>query len=120
MDAIVGHLLRPDGLPLGIVALDKEGKLVGSGTLSGPSFGADHAEYPFVIGLCVDPARRQRGIATQIVTALCDIAVQAGYQDIFATARGAEPLFTRLGFERRRTVSDGALDWQVLHRQLLK
>lgn len=105
-------------LPIGFVAIDETGNIVGSGTLAGPSYGAVDSETPWIIGVCVAPEQRNKGIASRIVKALCQCAAERGHDAVFATTVSAEGLLARAGFRPLRHLTDDKGVWVVMRKDL--
>ena len=109
---------RADGLPMAVIALDAASDVIGAGTLADRSFGAKDAEGPWITGLCVTPAARGKGVATEIVGALCRLCSAHGYVQVYAATIAAEGLLERCGFRTLRMVNDATGAWCVMSADL--
>lgn len=101
-------------VPLAVVAMDAGGAVMGTGALDVTSFGANPAEGPWVVGLCVAPAWRGQGVAGRIVAMLEAEATRLGHRHLYTAAHGAVPVFAGRGWRLIRDVPDGAATWHVL------
>lgn len=84
------------------------GKVVGTVALAPTSFGAQVGEGPWLIGLCTDPQHRGNGIGS----ALVQWAMQES-ETVFSTTQNAAGIFTRLGWQEIRQVTDNTGTWTV-------
>lgn len=96
---------RDSGLPMGLVALFNN-RPVGAAALASLSFGAMAGEGPWLIGLAVDPAFRQQGVATQMVARAETVARgQAAW--LYCTTDAAATLLMRRGWTDLRRAGEG-------------
>ncbi|SFS19039.1 Acetyltransferase (GNAT) family protein [Yoonia litorea] len=109
---------QTERLPIGLVAIDQTDTLVGTGTLSGPSYGAQSDEAPWITGLCVVEHMHGHGIASQLVQDLCRVATSTGHRQVFATTSQALGLMQRAGFAELRQLNDDHGTWHVLRKTL--
>lgn len=96
---------RDSGLPMGLVAL-YDNRPVGAAALAALSFGAMAGERPWLIGLAVDPAFRQQGIATQLV-ARAEAEARTGATWLYCTTDAAATLLLRRGWTDQRRAGEG-------------
>lgn len=97
-----------------MVALDADGRVIGTGTIARSSFGADAGEFPWVVGLVVTATAQGRGVGTAVVAALEAEAARLGYDEVFATTEAASGLLVRRGWTEIRQVDNH----RVLRRSL--
>lgn len=99
------------GIPLGFVALDPGGRVLGTVALGLTGHGAEPEEGPWVNGLAVAAAQRGHGIGSALVAAAEAEVRRQGYPRAFTAAREAADLFRRLGWRDLRPLPEG---WAVL------
>lgn len=110
--------IRRDGLPIAVVAL-QGARVIGTATLSTGSFGKLDDESPWLIGLCVVPDLRGRGLASALVAAIEAVARDQGYQVVHTTTQGARGLLLRRKWQDLRAATDNSgAPWSVLHKEL--
>jgi GNAT superfamily N-acetyltransferase len=86
-----------DGLPLTLVAMDLDGRVIGAVTLGAPgesSRGID-VEEPCVTGMVVRAGERLCGVGSLIIRAAEDLARQHGHDRLWVDAGDAELDFYR-------------------------
>ena len=105
----VAQRCRSNGMPLGLVAVDDEGHVVGTVSLGASSHGARGAEAPWIIGLAVHPDHRGRGLAAALIKAATERAGEMGHSTLFAATSRAAPIFREAGWEELRRHDDGTL-----------
>lgn len=115
--ATIAGRAHGNGLPFGLVAIAPDGTRVGTVGLDELSFGAEHGETPWIVGLAVASAHRQQGIGGALVGAMVAEAVRRGHRNIYATTT-EEALFARGGFTVVRKALDAGVVWTVVRRSL--
>lgn len=88
-----------NALPVCLIALDSETRLLGTIALRGNSVGSDLAEGPWLAGLYVAPEHRRRGVGTALVAALEQEAARLGFEAVYTSTDAADGIMRRRGWE---------------------
>ena len=89
--------MRPDAIPMIIVALDGDGTPVGMASLINDDLRGD-PRNPWLASVYVPPAARRSGIGSRLVGAVERLAVQLGYDRLYLFTASAPQLYARLGW----------------------
>lgn len=101
-------------LPIGWVAT-LDGIVVGTVACAETSFGQSaDTQGPWLIGLTVDTAVRNQGIASELVGAVMAYACNRGWKSLFTTTISAQKIMARHGWRDHSIVSDNSQDWTVM------
>lgn len=90
---------RLDGLPLGLIALDEQGRLLGIAALKAESIASHSHLSPWAAAGCVDPARRGQGIGLQLLRGLEARAAAQGFEHLYCATGSADSLLRRAGWQ---------------------
>ena len=105
-------------LPLGVAALSGT-KVIGTAAVAATSFGVETGvSGPWLIGLIVAADYRNKGVASSLVGSAEQLAKRMAFKKLYTTTRSAKGLMARRGWHDCATVSDGALDWHVMYKDL--
>jgi len=92
----------PRRLPIVFVAVDGDGRALGTATLMNDDLD-DDKRNPWLASVYVAPEFRRRGIAAQLVGAVEAAARRLGFARIFLYTPSAAPLYARLGWRALET-----------------
>ncbi|MFQ1700519.1 GNAT family N-acetyltransferase [Loktanella agnita] len=109
---------RAQGLPYAMLCVGNNGRVLGSGSLSGQSFGQEPGEGLWLVGLCVVAGQRRKGIGAGLVKALAQHARSQDYSDLYTTTQNAAGLLRSLGWVTLRDIGNDDARWQVLRKAL--
>ena len=87
-----------DALPVCLVAVDAQGKAVGTATLKPDSVGSELGVGPWLAAVLVPVEYQGGGIGTALVAAIETIAGQLGFESIFSSTDSAAGILTRSGW----------------------
>ncbi|MBC8158523.1 MAG: GNAT family N-acetyltransferase [Alphaproteobacteria bacterium] len=85
-------------LPLCLVALDDQGKFLGTAALKGRSVGDDLAPGPWLAAMLVVGKHRGAGVGTALVRAIEKEALQLGLRTIYTSTDVADTIMVRHGW----------------------
>ena len=88
-----------DALPIGLVALDPAGGVLGTATLKADGAGSETGVGPWLGALLVGEAYRRKGVATALVGAAEGHARRLGFAELYAAVIPARTLLRRAGWE---------------------
>lgn len=88
-----------NALPVCLIALDSETRLLGTIALRETSVGSELAEGPWLAGLYVAPEHRGRGVGTALVGALEHEAARLGFDAVHTSTDAADGIMRRRGWE---------------------
>lgn len=97
-----GHALF--GLPLTLVAIDREGQLLGSASLIMDDMEQQAPYAPWLANVLVLPAARGRGIGAALISAIADRARAIGHVQLYLFTTDQQDFYTQRGwmpFEER-------------------
>ncbi|HVF70162.1 MAG TPA: GNAT family N-acetyltransferase [Chthoniobacterales bacterium] len=102
--ARLGAQVNRDRIPLTVVALD-EATVLGSASLISEDMDTRPELTPWLASVFVDPAKRRRGIAGQLVRRIVAEAARLGVPLLYLYTVHSEKLYARLGwtFQERTT-----------------
>jgi len=87
-----------DGLPITLVAMDLEGRVIGAVTL-GPEDGSTGSSFaeraPWVVRMVVRPGERRCGVGRLMMAAVEDLALEHGHRQVWVAAGEQEVDFYR-------------------------
>jgi GNAT superfamily N-acetyltransferase len=89
-----------DRLPVAVVALDDEDRILGTAALKAVSAGGDIAPGPWLAPLLVGPEHRGRRVATALIAAIKRHARELGFSELFVSTAIPGGLFERRGGQR--------------------
>ncbi|MCX2862372.1 GNAT family N-acetyltransferase [Paucibacter sp. PLA-PC-4] len=90
---------RLEGLPLGLIALDKHGRLLGIAALKAQSIVSHGHLSPWAAVGCVDPARRGQAIGLQLLRGLEARAAAQGLEHLYCATGSADSLLRRASWQ---------------------
>jgi predicted N-acetyltransferase YhbS len=99
--------LQTDAIPLGLVALDDGGALLGAASLVDQDASGFPPARPRLANVYVPPEHRRRGLGSALTEGVAAEAVRLGVADLFLYTNSQERLYARLGW---RTVKRFTLD----------
>src|SRR5262249_47281838 len=85
---------RSSGLPMGLVAM-ADGRGIGTLAIAGCATSSHNHLTPWIAGLWVEAARRNRGLGARLVRAACTLAREQGYDELYVATITASKLFLR-------------------------
>ncbi len=97
---------KRSGLPIRLVAFN-DGELAGTITLREQATWTLPEYHPGLGGLLVAEKFRNQGIGTELVRAGMKVALEQGYERVYATTVNAAGILERLGWELIQEVSHG-------------
>lgn len=101
-----------DRLPICLVALDTDGRPVGTAALKTESVGSELGVGPWLAAVLVPAAQRGRGIGSVLVAAIEQTATRLGHEAIYTSTDTAQRILERRGWRAMATVPSlrGTLD----------
>lgn len=90
--------MRRDALPLALVALDAEGRPLGTAALKTESAGSELGLSPWLAAVLVGPPHRGRGIGSALVTAIEGEARRLGHPMLYTSTDTMSGLLQRRGW----------------------
>ncbi|GIJ45009.1 hypothetical protein Val02_18950 [Virgisporangium aliadipatigenens] len=101
-----------DGLPFTVVAVDADGAAVGVVGLGEFDHAELRAHSPWVMGMVVEPARREKNIGRTLMAELEARAARLGYRQLWVSTEIAAGFYERCGWERVGTaqVTEGPVE----------
>jgi GNAT superfamily N-acetyltransferase len=106
-----------DGLPMGVVAFF-ENELCGIAALKADSITTHSHLGPWAAAGLVSPLYRRRGIGTELIRALEDIARNLGYARIYCGTSTANRILERLGWQFMEQVEYNGEDVCIYQKAL--
>lgn len=94
-----------DELPIALVALDTDDRLLGTAALKEESVGSKPGQMPWLAALVVGPQHRGRGVGTRLVAAICSEARRRGFDRLYISTDTAGTIVKRLGWLPLDTVA---------------
>lgn len=91
-----GHALF--GLPLTLVATDRQGQLLGSASLIMDDMEQQVPWSPWLANVLVLPAARRRGIGAALISAIADHARAMGYRQLYLFTPDQQDFYTERGW----------------------
>lgn len=89
-----------DRLPIALVAIGKDGQILGTAALKTKSLGSEYGYGPWLAALLVDKPCRGRGIGTLLIGAIEEQARRLGFSAIYASTDSAGSVLTRRGWSQ--------------------
>jgi predicted N-acetyltransferase YhbS len=102
--ARLGDALQTDGLPLALVAVSKEGQLVGSASVLASTVTHRHLS-PWLSSVFVPSAFRGHGIASALSLRAVKEAQRLGFETLYLFTPRSEQLYAQLGWTRMEVVT---------------
>jgi predicted N-acetyltransferase YhbS len=90
--------MNVDRVPIAFVALDEEGRIVGTASLIFDDLEGD-PRNPWLASVFVLPEHRKKGIASALVRTVEDAARRLGYSRLFLFTSSAPALYAGLGWQ---------------------
>ena len=90
---------RRDALPLALVALDRDGAVLGTAALKAEPVADEPGPGPWLAALLVGPDHHGRGIATKLVAAIEAEARRLGYREIYTSTNAADRIIAGRGWQ---------------------
>lgn len=76
------------------------------------------AVTPWLSNMWVEPWARGIGLASRLTLALEELAVAAGYRDLYSSTARADSLYHRLGYEELESRVLGGTEIHLIHKRL--
>lgn len=86
-------------LPVGLVALDEDGTVLGTATIKADGAGSETGVGPWLGALLVGEAHRGHGVGAALVAAAEAEARRLGFPDLYASVIPTRTLLSRAGWE---------------------
>ena len=90
--------MNVDRVPIAFVALDEEGRIVGTASLIFDDLEGD-PRNPWLASVFVRPEHRKKGIASALVRTVEDAARRLGYSRLYLFTSSAPALYAGLGWQ---------------------
>ncbi|MBR2817965.1 MAG: GNAT family N-acetyltransferase [Reyranella sp.] len=90
--------MNVDRIPIAFVALDEEGRIVGTASLIFDDLEGD-PRNPWLASVFVRPEHRKKGIASALVRTVEDAARRLGYSRLYLFTSSAPALYAGLGWQ---------------------
>ena len=87
-----------DQLPIGLVALNASGTVLGTAALKSESVGAELGVGPWLAALLVPHEHQNKGVGTALVDAIENEARRLGFESIFTSTDAAASIIKRRGW----------------------
>lgn len=107
--------LGRDRLPIALVAIDQDERLVGSAGILATTLTHQHLT-PWLSSVYVPPEQRGRGVASALSLRASAEAAQLGYEKIYLFTPSSENLYSRLGWTTFDTVSHNGVRLSIMSR----
>ncbi len=88
-----------DKLPICLVALSRDGDVVGTAALKTKSVGSEHGIGPWLAAVLVGKGYERRGIGTALVEAVEEEAARLGFRSIYTSTESARSIMERRGWQ---------------------
>ena len=99
LDADLAAYSASDRLPICLLALSLDDKLLGTASLKATSIGLEHAPGPWLSALLVQRAQRGRRIGSALVAAIEQEAARLGYRSVFSSTDTDASILGRRGWQ---------------------
>lgn len=109
--------MNVDRVPIAFVALDEEGRIVGTASLIFDDLEGD-PRNPWLASVFVSPERRKKGIASALVRTVEDAARRIGYSRLYLFTSSAPTLYAGLGWRALEQRDYRGEHIQVMDRSL--
>jgi predicted N-acetyltransferase YhbS len=90
---------RRDDLPLALVALDRDGGVLGTAALTAEPVAGETGPGPWLAALLVGTDHRGRGIGTALVAAIEAEARRLGFDAVYTSTDAADRIMARRGWQ---------------------
>ncbi len=88
-----------DKLPICLVALNRDGDVVGTAALKTESIGSEHGIGPWLAAVLVGKGNERRGIGTALVEAIEEEAARLGFRSIYTSTDSARGIMEHRGWK---------------------
>ncbi|WP_323783587.1 GNAT family N-acetyltransferase [Leisingera sp.] len=95
---LIGCMNR-DQLPIAVVAVSKDGQILGTAALKLESLGSEHFDGPWLAAVVVDPDFRGHGIGTSLIQAVEEQARRLGFAKIYTSTDAASSIVEKRGWK---------------------
>lgn len=109
--------MNVDRVPIAFVALDEEGRIVGTASLIFDDLEGD-PRNPWLASVFVSPEHRKKGIASALVRTVEDAARRIGYSRLYLFTSSAPTLYAGLGWRALEQRDYRGEHIQVMDRSL--
>ena len=92
--------LNRKDLPIALVAISKDGEVLGSAALKPESLGAEFGFSPWLAALVIDPSHRGKGIASALIARIEELAASLVIREIYVSTRSANSIIERRGWQK--------------------
>lgn len=108
-----------DDLPMALVALSDDGKVLGTAAIKKESVGSESGMGPWLAALYVPIEHRACGIGSALVEAIEDKARSFGFDSIFVSTDAAENIIRRRGWTKLKTPAESLRGPVAIYQMIL-
>jgi N-acetylglutamate synthase-like GNAT family acetyltransferase len=112
----LGEALHRDRLPMALIAIDRDGKLLGSAGINPTTLTHRHLT-PWLSSVFVPAEQRGRGIASRLSLRANDEAARLGHDTLYLFTPHSEHLYARIGWTTFDAIMHNGVKLTIMSRR---